>query len=79
MSTAPCFPVNSASEGRSFAFGGDGRRCALASLAPRLRLSTLAFADCPFISGELTLPPTNVLELIVGVPMTDPALEVGRD
>lgn len=61
-------------------FGGDGRRCELASLVPRLRLRTLAFADCPLIRGELTLPPTNVLVLMApGVPITDPALEVGRD
>jgi hypothetical protein len=40
----------------------------------------LLLADCPFMSGELTLPPTKVLVLIVGLsPMTDPALEVGRD
>jgi hypothetical protein len=52
----------------------------LASPWPRFRLRTLALVDCPFINGEFTPPPTNVLELMVaGWPMTDPALETGRD
>jgi hypothetical protein len=80
MSTAPCFPVSSASEGRSFESGGEVRFEELASPRPRFKLRTLALADCPFINGEFTLGPTNVLELIVaGWPMTDPALETGRD
>jgi hypothetical protein len=77
MSTAPCFPVNSASDGRSF-IGGDKRRDELS--CPRFRLRTLVFAECPFINGELALaPPTSVLVLIPGWPMTEPALDVGRD
>jgi hypothetical protein len=66
MSTAPCFPVSSASEGRSFESGAETRGEALASFWPRFRLRTLALAECPFINGEFTLPPTNVLELIAG-------------
>jgi hypothetical protein len=75
MSTAPCLPVNSASDGRSFEVGGELRR----ESCPKFRLRILVLAECPFIKGELTLPPTSVLVLMVGWPMTDPALEVGRD
>jgi hypothetical protein len=83
MSTAPLWlrlPLSSASEGRSFIEGGEARRVLGWLAALRFRLSMLLLADCPFMSGELTLPPTKVLELIVGLsPMIDPALEVGRD
>jgi hypothetical protein len=83
MSTVPlwlCLPLSSASEGRSFMVGGEARRAAGSLFALRFRLSMLLLLDCPFMSGELTLPPTRVLVLMVGLsPMTDPALEVGRD
>lgn len=60
--------------------GGEARRVEGSLVALRFRLSMLLLLDCPFMSGELTLPPTKVLVLIVGLsPMTDPALEVGRD
>jgi hypothetical protein len=46
----------------------------------KFRLSILLLLACPFMSGELTLPPTRVLVLLVGLsPIIDPALEVGRD
>jgi len=83
MSTAPLWlrlPLSSASDGRSFMVGGEARRVEGSLVALRFRLSMLLLLDCPFMSGELTLPPTKVLVLIVGLsPMTDPALEVGRD
>jgi hypothetical protein len=46
---------------------------------PKFKLSTLLLFEWFFIKGELTPPPTRVLELMAGWPTTDPALELGRD
>jgi hypothetical protein len=58
-----CFPLSSASEGRSFKVGVAVRRVESLT-ALRFRLSMLLLVDWPFIKGELALPPTRVLLLI---------------